>query len=252
MRRGERFLSFDFPIFPIFFFPSSISTALLLSIRHLFANLATPSAHPSGPTSGVKRQTPESPPHWTKNKSLSHLLLLLGRALALGAVASGLPVGVLLCLGARPLFRAGALLLGGLGHGRLAVLGLLLGHGEALAPGPGVRLREGEGEERLEERDFGKKRRRRATSDERRRRRRRRGLFLQRAIDFFSAPSLVLQAFLSPFLSGDGEKQERRCPGWRRVVSQGPGCEEKGSETKRRKVVREVSERKKKKKIKKK
>ena len=91
----------------------------------------------------MERKTPKATPR------PPHLLLLLRRALALGgAVAGGLPVRVLRRLGARPLLRVRAVLLGRPGHGRLAVFCLFLGHREALAPGPGVRLREEEQDRR--------------------------------------------------------------------------------------------------------
>ena len=80
---------------------------------------------------------------WKNTKRLIHLLLLFRCALALGsAVAGCFPKAVLCRFGARPFLGVGALLLGGLRHGRLAVFCLFLGHREALAPGPGVRLRE--------------------------------------------------------------------------------------------------------------
>ena len=78
-----------------------------------------------------------------EEKTSPHLLLLLRGALALGAVAGGLPERVLFRFRARPLLRVGAVLFRGFGDRRLAVLGLLLGHlPEALSPGCGVRLRE--------------------------------------------------------------------------------------------------------------
>lgn len=99
--------------------------------------------------------------HGEKKIPHLYLLLLLRRALALGAVAGGLPVCVFFRLGARPLLGAGAVLLGGLRYGRLAVLCLFLGHLEALAPGPGVRLREQDRRACVRKSRFKRRRRRR-------------------------------------------------------------------------------------------